>query len=182
MDEAVEKKITIPPYWVNITVALSFLILSVVLRNWGMSDGDTLSRRSEYGLSFLARVSILALLTGCLHWTICEKGIVVRFLWIPIRLIRWNNISTAEYVFEWFTGSSYMKMDGQGIFVTLHGCPCFSPEIDGLNMFLLKHPVGSLFIRFTPRKQKKYVALFQHYYPELDFQLGYEKNLYKDKK
>lgn len=179
MDEAMKKRKTIPPYWVDIVVALFFLMLSLFLWNWGISDGDTLSRRTEYGLRFLAGLSILVLVKSCLHWTICEQGIIVRFLLIPIRLIRWDKITMAEYIYNWFTGSSSIKMDGQGIFITLVGCPLFSPEIDGLNMFLLKHPIGSLFIRFTPRKQIEYVELFQLYFPELDFQLGYEKQFQK---
>ena len=72
-------------------------------------------------------------------------------------------------------------MKGQGIFVTLNGCPNFCPEVDALSKFMLKHPFRTIFIRFTPRNQQRYVAIFKQYYPELDFQLGYEENLKKGK-
>ena len=106
----------------------------------------------------------------------------MHFLWIPIRIIRWEKLSQAEYIYQWSaSGKSYDKRKGQGIFITLKGCPYFSPEIDALDMFLLKHPFRSLFIRFTPRNQQRYVSIFKRYYPELDFQIGYEENLKKGK-
>jgi hypothetical protein len=55
----------------------------------------------------------------------------------------------------------------------------FSPELDNPGMFTLKHPVCAFFIRFTPKHQKQYVDVFLTYYPDLDYQIGYETNLNK---
>ena len=110
---------------------------------------------------------------------------MVRFLYIPVRIICWNNVNRAQYVYKWHSSNrhtrfgKYAEIRGQGIFVTVNGCPPFVPELDGMDTFTFRHPINSFFIQFTPRYQKKYVKIIQRYFPELSFQLGYEKNFEK---
>lgn len=177
MLSSVNKKVIVPPYWVDISAGCAFLCIAFILKY--MTVAYNLEDTSIFNTDFFVGVSVLLLLKTCFHYSIHSEGIKVRFLWIPVRLIKWEHISHAEYVYRWHTGAKNAQITGQGIFVTLRGCPFFCPEIDALNMFQLRHPFGSFFIRFTPKHQQKYVDAFMLYYPELDYQIGYESNLGK---
>ena len=182
MDNALNKRAYIPPYWVNIAIGICTIVFVYVLALWELEPGKTFAWPNRIESRFLRFAAIYVLIQSAFHWSLHKKFIMVHFLWIPVRIIRWENISQAEYIYRWSaSGKTYDIMKGQGIFVSLKGCPSFSPEIDALNMFMLKHPFHTLFIRFTPRNQQRYVAIFKKYYPDLDFQIGYEENLKKGK-
>ena len=180
MLSSVNKSIIIPPYWVDYLSGLVFLSLGTALNYW--AKVANLKQHPIFNSDFLIIGGLLVLLKTCVHYSLSEKGITVRLLWIPIRRIKWDKLSHAEYIFKWATGSSYGNVRGQGIYVTLRGCPMFSPELDNPGLFTLKHPLGSFLIRFTPKHQKQYVDVFLHYYPDLDYQIGYESNLNKGEK
>ena len=175
MDNTLRKRAFIPPYWVMFALGLGAILLTCYTK---AELGETAGRTNR-----MARfLSFFVLIRSSVHWSIHKNYIMIHFLWIPIRIIRWENVFHAEYIYRWSaSGKSYDVMKGQGIFVTLNGCPNFCPEVDALGMFLLKHPFRAFFIQFTPRNQQRYVAIFKQYYPELDFQLGYEENLKKGK-
>ena len=180
MLSSVKKNIIVPPYWVDLLVGCAFLWIACSLKY--MTLVYDLDDSSIFNTDFFIGVSVLLIIKTCFHYSIHSDGIKVRFLWVPIRLIKWEQVAHAEYVYRWHTGAKGAKMTGQGIFVTLRGCPYFCPEIDALNMFTLRHPLGSFFIRFTPKYQKRYVDIFSHYFPRLDYQIGYESNLKKGQK
>lgn len=167
--------VIIPPYWVDL--AASFIFLGIAFWCWNVTE--YMSYRMAARIRMIGGVGTLLLIKTLFHYSIHEKGIYIRFIWIPVWLIRWERISSAEYIYKWYTGAKWGKMDGQGIFVTLNGCPYFSPEIDPLNMFELRYVFRCFFIRFTPKRQRSYVEIFKQYYPTLDFQIGYEDNLNK---
>lgn len=173
-----QNSMIIPPYWVDLLVSILTLIAGYAFRYLHQYFEINESARNLRLVEFIIGMGYLVFFKSCVHYSFGNGGIVVRFLWIPIRLIKWDLIENAEYIYKWNTGVKYFgDMDGQGIFVTLQGCSIFVPEVDGLNLFLLRHPFRSLFIRFTPRNQKAYVAAFKAHCPQLEFQLGYEKNL-----
>ena len=180
MLSSVRKRVIIPPYWPDYLFGLFFLAAGYMLDYWAAVAN--FKQRAFFNTDFIIGVSILLLIKTCVHYALSEKGITVRFLWLPIRRIKWDQLSHAEYIYKWATGSSYGSVRGQGIYVTLKGCPMFSPELDNPGLFTLKHPIGSFFIRFTPKHQKHYVDIFLHYYPDLDYQIGYESNLNKGEK
>ena len=181
MDRSLNKRAFIPPYWVNIAFGLAVLSVVVARALSEMEPGEAFSWPDGRMQRFLRLGGIYVVVTSCFHWSIHRNYIMVHFLWIPVRIIRWQDVLSAEYIYSWRTGSSFGKMTGQGIFVTLSGCPYFSPETDALNLFMMKHPFHTLFIRFTPRNQQRYVKIFQEYCPDLEFQIGYEENLKKGK-
>ena len=179
MLSSVKKSVIIPPYWPDYLFGMFFLALGYALDYW--ATVDNLKQRAFFNEKFIIGVSALLLIKTCVHYSLSEKGITVRFLLIPIRRIKWDQLSHAEYIYKWATGSSYGSVRGQGIFATLKGCSMFSPELDNPGLFTLKHPVGSFFIRFTPKHQMQYVDVFLYYYPDLDYQIGYESNWNKGK-
>ena len=176
MIQTVKKRMTVPPYWGNVAIGGLSLMFGCFAFAHQLQNGR--NARMSFGLIC---GSLYILIESFFHWTICEKGIWIRFLWIPVRLIKWDQVDTAEGIYKWYTGAKGVILNGQGIFVTLKGCPCFSPEVDALNMFVFRHPFRSLFIRYTPRRRDAYVALFQRYYPELEFQIGYQEHFEKGK-
>lgn len=181
MDRVRKPSTYIPPYWVMIVFGLCLLALVWFASAYLAEPGEPPIWQTDVRYEFVAFSGWVILFINLVHWSIHEKYIWVRFLGIPIRKIRWENVERAEYIYKWSTGAKFGKMEGQGIFITLKGCPYFTPEIDALNMFLLRHPFRSVFIRFTPKKQQRYVAIFQQYYPDLLFQFGSEENLKKGK-
>lgn len=181
MDNSLKKRAYIPPYWVSIAIAICTLVLAYILALCEMEPGKPFVWPARIESRFLRFAAIYVLIQSAFHWSIHKKYIMIHFLWIPVFVIPWERVSHAEYIYKWSTGGKFGRMEGQGIFVTLKGCPYFSPEVDALNMFMMKHPFHTLFIRFTPRNQQRYVAIFKKYYPDLDFQIGYEENLKKGK-
>ena len=162
------KKITVPPYWVSIAIGIIFVAYGVFDKYMIMTYD--LHARPRYRSELLIVFGALYLLKSCFHYSFCDKGIVIRFLWIPIVIIKWKKVSTAQYLTKWCTSARYGDMKGQGIFVTLSSCPVFSPGIDGVNTFQLMHPFSCFFIRFSSRHRKRYVECFRYYYSDLEFQ------------
>lgn len=176
----------IPPYIPNI-------LLGYVCIRWGMI------RCQEYLLDLpelmLFTAGALLVVGGCMHCTILPNGLLVQFLWIPYRFIRWDNIGNAEYVTQWFRsrdsdsewdfrysfggirfrkwrsvwqGTGPAWVSGCGIFVTTANCPGYFSGVDSMLLFRLKHPVGAMFFRFLPLRRRLYRELFLRYYPELE--------------
>ena len=186
MPKTLDKSVTIPPYWPHFTLALIGVLL-------GLFAGEepywqavkTVSRRALFMRRALIIMGFYILVRNSVHCSVRKKHLIIRFLGIPVRFIRWENISTVQYLYKWGNtkreakGSNWNKQTGQGLIITLKGCPPFIPASDGLETFNWRHPIGSVFIRFTSRQQKKYVKIFQSYFPELSFQLGYEENFEK---
>lgn len=173
------KKVLILPYWPDYLFGILFFLAGTYLLVKYSGVDATGHSRLVFGGNILAVLGILVFVKASFFWEISEKGITVYFILIPVRRILWNQVDTAEYIYKWSNGVITEK--GQGIFITLKGCPCFSPEVDALDLFQLKNPFGSLFMRFTPTHQKRYIETFQHYFPNLEFQIGSEGNLKEGK-
>lgn len=162
-----KKGIVIPPYWVHLLIAVCCLAFTY----WYCACISTLAHYELVQIRFLRFVGFMLLVEGLTHFSLHPKGIWVRFLWIPIRWISWDNVSDAQFLREWTTtGNSFTKMNGQGIIVTLAGCEPFYPDFHGLNLFLLKHPIRSFFIRFTPKNKALYVETFKQFFPDMSSQ------------
>lgn len=128
-------------------------------------------RVQRHGRSLIV-VGTLLIIYSAVHYSIHPGGIWVHFLGIPVRRIRWDQISTAEYIQTWSSGFAYSDNKGHAIAITLSSCPAYTPELDEPSKFIVNHPFSFLFIRFTKRHRKDYVETFRHYFPELSFQLG----------
>lgn len=167
------KSVIVPPYWVSLMVGLVGILFAAFVREIS-DDPSAFTLRQIWTLQ---GISFFVLIGALVHFSIHPGGIWIRFAWIPIRWISWDKVSSAQYIRKWTTtGNPITKMEGQGIFVTLIGCEIFDPKHHGLNMFTLKHPFQSFFIRFTPRHQKLYVETFQQHFPNITFQSMKETN------
>lgn len=170
MEHRIKKCVFTPPHWVNLAVGLFFLVAGLLA--W---SSPSTSRAVKYdgARDFLAPIGLAILLQGCFHYSIHKFGILVHFMWIPVRIIKWEKVYAAEYIYEWHmdTKSRYQSK-GQGIMVTLRGCPTYCAEIDSMLYFQWRHPWGAHFIRFSKRRRKRIAQVFQQYYPNLRFQIG----------
>ena len=163
-----KKRIIIPPYWPE-------LLIGAILLPYGIWDFVTHpapkhGRPARFQSWFVAAMSCSILIRGAIHYSISHRGVTVRFLMIPIRLIKWENIANAQYINSWQMTEKAGKRKGKGIVFTTAKCPVFAPEIDGLETYQLKHPLSFFFIHFSTSQHKRYVEAFQYYYPELKFQ------------
>lgn len=161
------KSVLIPPYWLDVLFAVA--VFAISQWEWLFTRSTGFQHRQQ---SFFLIAGIYLLIRNCVSYIVHPKGIIICWMLIPFRLIKWERVSTAEYLYQWHTWKIHQETKGQGIFITLPQAPIFSPEIDELSKFILKHPFSSCFIRFTPRNRKRYVEVFRQYYPDLQFQLG----------
>lgn len=170
MEHRIKKHVFTPPHWINLAVGLFFLVAGL----WAWSSPST-SRAVKYdgARDFLAPIGLAILLQGCFHYSIHKFGILVHFVWIPVRVIKWEKVSAAEYIYEWRYCPQYNDTNkGQGIMVTLMGCPTYCAELDVMYAFRWRHLWSAHFIRFSKRRRKRIAQVFQQYYPNLRFQIG----------
>lgn len=161
-----KRSVTIPPYIWNMLAS----ILMILFAFFGYLIGEHLeiaSGRYLRNITFIFRFGVLLLTSTCFHYKLSPKGITVCFLYIPVRRIGWNKISTAQFVCQWTGWNKNDIRKGQGIFITSPRCPIFCPEIEGLDWFRMRHPFSSVFIRFTKKNRDLYVKTFKHYYPDM---------------
>lgn len=173
--DSVNRRVFIPPYWLFLLLSLAAVLIGVMN---SQRDFDS-SRFHRHARALIVLGTILFVYSST-HYSLHPSGIWVHLLGIPIRRIRWSQISTAEYIQTWSSGFAYSDNKGYAIAITLPECPAFAPEIDEPSKFSMKHPISFIFIRFSARNRKKIVEAFRHYYPELDIQLGCDTSWLKE--
>lgn len=157
------KKTYVQPYWPHLVLGLCTIILVVIFYISGLFRG--------YRIIGTLVVGIYGVIIGTKMYVLSEKGILVLYMFIPIRRIRWHHISSAMYLHQW-EGGKYSKIKGQSIIITLRNIGPVDPE--AMPSVRLKHPFGTEFIQFTKRNTDAYVKAFREYYPKLTFQEGSE--------
>ena len=173
--DPIKCRVFIPPYWPFFLLSLAAVLIGV---SNSLSDFDS-SRFHRHARALIVIASILFVYSST-HYSLHPSGIWVHLLGVPIRRIRWNQISTAEYIQTWSSGSTLSNNKGYAIAITLPGCPAFAPEIDEPSKFSMKYPINFIFIRFSARNRRKIVGIFRHYYPELDIQFGCDTSWLND--
>ena len=161
-----KKSFYIPPHLPHVILGLGTFAVSIYAIERGI--GPAIFRPEP-----LLVASIYVLFRASFSYLICSKGIVVFFLIVPVRLIRWNEISTAKYVRHWIVVKTIYEVNGHGIMITLPASEPYAPEIDSVQLFTAKHPFSSIFIRFSKRNQDRYLCIFQQYFPDLSCQIGH---------
>ena len=189
---------TIPPYFPNLLLGVFCLYLGISQLPGSFWELDVPE------LIFIG-AGVFYLFGSCVHCTILPKGLLIQFLWIPFRFIRWEKVGGAELVTRWFHSQYHngyrfrarnggIRFDrrfihkegpawfnGRGIFVKTRWCPGYLSEQESMLLFRLKHPVGAMFFRMTPIRQKLYLRLFLRYYPGLDLPLDVKQTLEESK-
>ena len=172
MDLTKPKRLMTSPYWPMVLVAVGLLILAYSRRQT-MEPSNRLDRREFITFSVMG---CMFLIEGLKHYSIHPSGIMVHFLLFPVRWITWDKVANAQYIQSWTSdGRKMTKKNGHRIVVTLLDCAYFDPETDGLEKFLIKHPIGALSLRFTAKNKDRYIEIFSRYC-ELEFQSGTMSN------
>ena len=117
----------------------------------------------------LVTKAVFEFLCSLIHHTISEEGLVICFLNIPLRVVLWNQIRHATYLYAWIHTETRMDY-GQIIVVSFAGCPRFFYETDSLYSYLPKHPFGATCIWLPPHDVSRYTEVFQSYFPALERQ------------
>lgn len=132
---------------------------------------------------FYSVLGLYMMVTLAIHYTFSKKYLIVRFLGIPVRFIRWKSIYGAIYLHTWHenrqgqvrTWRSPTVAKGSAIFVSLGGCRQFNPEYDTRWRFQMASPLSTLFIRLPKKKAEAYIEVFRTFYPDLAIQPPAEK-------
>lgn len=166
------KKVYVQPYWPFVIFGLCGLVVATLLY---INTIDRSAVIGRFSTTFILTTGLM--LKGAVSFVLTPRGIWVVWLFIPTRLIRWDDVSYAMYLYHWTVWQSYNKAKGQGIIITLHSILPFNPTFDAVNKFTMKHPIGSVFIRLTKRNRDRVVKAFREYFPKLTFQEGSELNM-----
>lgn len=124
---------------------------------------------------FLIILLINTIIPG-VHYSITHEGIIVNWIGIPLRKIKWSQVGHAEYLHLWkdtrrfYTDLGRGLKTGQMIYVTLTGCPQYLPEYEYRAVHNRLHPFRAMSIWLPRETWYEYMELFKEYYPELVIQ------------
>lgn len=162
-----------PPRWRQLSGWGALLFLCFVLYTGIDAAPDNPGRIPL--IIFLGYLLIMAIVPG-VHYAITKEGIIVMWINIPLRRIRWAQVGHAEYLHLWkgtrrfYTDLGRGHRTGQMIYVTLKGCPQYLPKYQYREVHNWLHPFRAMSI-WLPRETKyEYIDLFMEYYGELSIQ------------
>lgn len=163
--------LTTPLRWKELWSALALFLIIVLF--FGVQASTNLDITAITIL--VAKFGIDVLVMG-IHYTMTSERLIVKWLNIPLRTIRWENISHAAYLHAWRDMMSFGKWNMTGmayghiIYVTLKGCKsCYSPDRNRW-WHKVSHPFHTVCI-WLPRDTKYlYVDFFAECYPTLEIQ------------
>lgn len=118
---------------------------------------------------------VSAMIPG-IHYTITYEGIIVKWLNIPLRKIRWAQVEHAEYLHLWYdlrrfyTDLGKGPKTGQLIYVTLKGCPRYFPMSQHRAVHNRLHPFRAMTIWLARDTKHIYIDFFKECYPNLKMQ------------
>lgn len=172
-----EKRVTVPPAWATFILGAALAYALSVVNSMGNQNN-----KNSFPFIMCMVLLFIIVIYSCVHYTFTDKYLIVRLLWIPIRYIRWSEVSHAIYVHTWRENGNFRHryspavMKGHGIIVSLGYCPPFNPQYTIRSSFSMAHPFSSLFISLPARSKEQCLSVFQHFYPDLviqpdDFQI-----------
>ena len=113
--------------------------------------------------------NICDLLYTLIHHSLSERGLSIRFLGIPVRVIPWERIRHASYLHTWIETKDFVGQ-GQIIVVAFSGCPRFFYETDSLYGYLQRHLIGATCIWLPNHDVRQYTESFESHFPSLERQ------------
>lgn len=164
--------LTTTPRWKELCFA-SALFLLVVILCFGTQASANLHMIIK--IILVAKFGIDVLAMG-IHYTITKERLIVKWLDIPLRVVKREGILHAAYLHAWrdivsfgqvhMTGTVY----GHIIYVTLKGCKkCYSPDQNRW-WHKVSHPFHTACIWLPRDNKQSYIDLFAKYYPSLEIQ------------
>lgn len=159
-----------PPRWKGLIFWAFLSVVSGQMVNWEAFDISTV-----ICLPFLL-ISLTGTFASGIHYKFTQVGLLVCFLWIPLRRVGWDRITHALFAHKWEDAKPrYSRIanpgpvTGQIIYVTIDNCPRWNPNISRM-----RHNISNPFRAFTiwlPYQQKHYlIEMFAKYYPALERQ------------
>lgn len=135
-----------------------------------------------YVISVYFGVSLVSLLRHSVSYSFTERYLIGKILGIPFRFIRWDSIQYANYYHVWkdviptysvFIRGMAAKCHtnyGNIIYVTMYGCPRYSPKYMVRLWHNLFHPLKTACIWLPYATRQKYIDAFRKHYPDIEIQ------------
>ena len=152
-----EKKVlSIPPRWDYIfcLVIAAMMTLSMMLQN---VESQTPIRTNEDRLIFIG----LAMVYFCRWYVIYEEGLVLKFLFIPVRKVPWEDVCGAFYVLK----STKKKREARPTIVLMRSPLCMEdlPKPDQAAAFIKTNRRHLIQIQLPPFQQRMYMEAIEKY-------------------
>ena len=156
--------LTTPPRWGRLCGFVGLLLTYAII--WMEAELKATHPGNIFFL-ILFVLTAFSIFTSGMHYTIRNEGIVVKWLNVPIRIVKWEQIGYAEYIHIWkdvrhfYTDLERGLVSGQIIYVTLKGRPRYYPRYDVRTWHSLMHPLGAMCIRLPRDTKYQYIDLFK---------------------
>jgi hypothetical protein len=173
--KTVRASIITPPRW---KLLISMAMLSLLLaRSWV----DTIMNPKSLESLAVAIIEVLlivsTMIASGIHYKFTEDFLVVCFLWMPLRCVRWHRITHALFAHAWADPKTrYHRITnpgavtGQIIYVTINGCPRWHPILTTRWWHSLLHPFRSFTIWLPYDRKEYFIEAFKKHYPDLEMQ------------
>ena len=164
-----------PPRW-KLFVAMTMLCF-LFFESWSDSVVNPKSLSSLITTLVEMLLIISTVITSGIHYKFTNDRLVVCFLWIPIRHIRWQRISHALFAHAWADPKTrYQRIGnpgavtGQIIYVSIDNCPRWYPILTMRGVHNLVHPFRAFTIWLPYDRKDYFIDAFKQHYPDLEMQ------------
>ena len=175
--------VTIPPRWIKLAIVLficgGWLWLWIGLPGWSWPWTGATDQDWESLVLFLGGTLLLFFYILCfgIHYRITEKYLWVCFACLPIRRIKWNRISGAQYVHAWRDPKMrYQRFSNPGpvtgsiIYVTIDRCTPWIIQYTPRWRHNVAHPFRAFTIWLPYDRKEYFIEAFKKHYPDLEMQ------------
>lgn len=165
--------ITTQPNWHVIVLSLfmNYILLDSAYQEYGSLSGMF----KDVRIVIVLVLTIFSLVAGR-HYTLCDSGLVIRLLGIPVKKYLWSEVNSIIFLHSWKDKESLCDTHNWGItkgcafMISLKGCPPFHPEYYARINFTIKYPLSSIFFTVSPWKKDSYIEFIKTRYPGIRVQ------------
>lgn len=166
--------VVVPPRWKLLVPMIAYCFL---FRDLWKGISISIDDPATLFFPIYQSLIVMGVFVFGVHYKFTEKYLVVCFLWIPLRRIRWGRINHALFVHAWRDPKTrYQRINGPGpsvgqiIYVTIDYCGQWEP----LYTSRWKHNVTHMFHACTiwlPYDRKAFfIEAFKKHYADLEMQ------------
>ena len=164
-----------PPRWKPFAVAAILCLLFFDF--WKRTAANPQSVGSVIEAVIEVLLIVGTLIGSGVHYRFTEDYMVVCFLWVPLRRIRWQRVTHALFAHAWADPQTkYQRITspgvvtGQIIYVTIDRCLRWYPVLTTRWLHNLIHPFRAFTIWLPYNRKAFFVDAFQKHYPDLEMQ------------
>lgn len=175
--------VIVPPRWIKLLIALAYCIwwlwFWIGQAGWSWLWTDALREDFMYFIIFLAGLYLVvySVLRFGVHYRFTEKYLLVCFIGIPVRWVKWSRITWAQYVHAWRDPktkfqrfSSPGPVTGNIIYVTIDHCAPWHARYTPRWRHNLSHPFRAFTIWLPYDRKTYFIDAFKAHYPDLEIQ------------